>query len=94
LVTEVTAVMKTIICSETLRVPTGPHLERTRVFPDRASGLIGRGALEVLKAWWEVRIGRNQGPSDVAEERRRPCRARWSHDFSTDRTLEKLGPKG
>jgi hypothetical protein len=54
----------------------------------------GDGVLEVLKASCEVGTGRNQGPSDVAEERRRPCRARWSHDFSTDRTLEKLGPKG
>jgi hypothetical protein len=30
LVTEVTAVMKTIICSETLRLPTGPQLEDAR----------------------------------------------------------------
>jgi hypothetical protein len=33
------------------------------------------GALEVLKAWCEVRRGRIPGPSDVVEERRRPCRA-------------------
>jgi len=32
LVTEVTAVMKTIICSEPLQLPTGPQLEKTRVF--------------------------------------------------------------
>ena len=50
------------------------------------------GALEVLKAWCEVRIRRAPGPSDVADERRRPCRARWGHDFSMGRTLEKLGP--
>jgi len=30
LVTEVTAVMKTIICSETLQLPTGPQLENAR----------------------------------------------------------------
>ena len=35
---------------------------------------IGRcGALEVLKAWCEVRTGRTPDPSDVAEERRRLC---------------------
>jgi hypothetical protein len=57
LVTEVTAVMKTMICSETLLLPTGPQLEKERAFfPDRASGPIGRGALEVLKAWCEVRM--------------------------------------
>jgi hypothetical protein len=32
LVTEVTAVRKTIICSETLQLPTGPQLENAR-FP-------------------------------------------------------------
>jgi hypothetical protein len=32
LVTEVTAVMRTIICSETLQLPTGPQLENAR-FP-------------------------------------------------------------
>jgi hypothetical protein len=53
----------------------------------------GDGALEVLKAWCEVRIGRTPDPSDVAEERRRPCRAQRSHDLSMGRTLEKLGPK-
>jgi hypothetical protein len=45
----------------------------------------------VLKAWCEIRTGRNLGPSDVAEERRRPCRARWGHDLSMGRLLEKLG---
>jgi len=44
----------------------------------RVSGLIGRGALRILKAWCEVRIGRTPGPSDVSEERRRPCRAQWA----------------
>ena len=53
----------------------------------------GGGALEVLKTWCEVRIGRTPGPSDVAEERRRPCRARWGHELSMGRTLEKLGPQ-
>ena len=38
-----------------------------------------------------VRTGRNEGPSDVAEEWMRPCRARWGHDLSMGRTLEKLG---
>ncbi len=47
----------------------------------------------VLKAWCEVRTGRTSGPSDVAEERMRPCRARWSHDLSMGRTFEKLGPQ-
>jgi hypothetical protein len=62
------------------------------------TGEIGRrgikrcGALEVLKAWCEVRTGRTLGPSDVAEERRRPCRVQWDHDLSIGRTLEKLGP--
>jgi hypothetical protein len=46
----------------------------------------------VLKSWCEVRIGRTPGPSDVAEERRRPCRAQWGHDLSMGRLLEKLGP--
>jgi hypothetical protein len=49
-------------------------------------GEIGRrrirdGALEVLKAWCEVRRGRTPGPSDVVEELMRPCRARWGHDL-------------
>jgi hypothetical protein len=51
------------------------------------------GALEALKAWCEVRIGRTPDPSDVAEERRRPCGVRWGHDLSMGRTFEKLGPK-
>ncbi len=33
----------------------------------------GNGALEVLKAWCEVRTGKTPGPSDVAEERMRLC---------------------
>jgi hypothetical protein len=52
----------------------------------------GDGALVVLKSWCEVRIGRTPGPSDVAEERRRPCRAQWGHDLSMGRLLEKPGP--
>ena len=49
---------------------------------------IGRcGALEVLEAWCEVSTGRTSGPSDVAEERRRPCRARWGHDLSMVRSF-------
>ena len=64
----------------------------TRVFQDRVSGLIGRGALEVLKAWCEVRTGKTPGPSDVAEERMRPCRAQLGHDFSMGRLLEKPHP--
>ena len=36
----------------------------------------------MLKAWCEVRTGRIPGPSDVAEERRRPCRDRWDHRVS------------
>ena len=56
-------------------------------------GESGDSALEVLKAWCEVRIGRTPGPSDVAEERRRPCRAQWGHDLSMGRTLEKLAPQ-
>ena len=46
----------------------------------------------MLKAWCEDRTGRTPGPSDVAEERKRPCRAQWGHDLSMGRTLEKLGP--
>ena len=38
----------------------------------------GGGAVETLKAWCEVRTGNTPGPSDVAYERRRPCRAQWS----------------
>ena len=48
--------------------------------------------MRVLKEWCEIRKGRTPGPSDVAEERMRPCRARWGHDLSMGRTLEKLGP--
>jgi hypothetical protein len=63
LVTEVTAVMKTIICSETLRLPTGPQL---RAFSqtgcrDRSGGVpfrysrptvgSGRGGLRVHQMW-------------------------------------------
>ena len=48
---------------------------------------------EVLKAECEVRTERTLGPSDVAEERRRSCRARWGHDLSRGRLLEKPGPK-
>jgi hypothetical protein len=57
-------------------------------------GTAGNGALDVLKAWYEVRIGRTPDTSDVAEERMRPCSARWS-DYLTmmGRTLKKLGPK-
>jgi hypothetical protein len=51
------------------------------------------GALEALKVWCEVRTGKTPDTSDVAEERRRPCRARWGHDLSMGRLLEKLGPK-
>jgi hypothetical protein len=50
------------------------------------------GGLEALKADCEVRIGKTPGPSDVAEEQMRPCRARWAM-ISMGRTLEKLGPK-
>jgi hypothetical protein len=54
---------------------------------------IGRcGALEALKAWYEVRTGKTPHPSDVAEERRHPCRAQWGHDLCLGRTLEKPGP--
>jgi hypothetical protein len=56
-------------------------------------GESGDGALEVLKAWCEVRIGRTPGPSDVAEEWRRPCRAQLGHELSMGRLLEKLGPE-
>ena len=55
---------------------------------------IGRcGALEVLKTWCEVGTGKTPHPSDVAEERMYPCRARWDHDLSMGRTLKKLGPE-
>jgi hypothetical protein len=50
-------------------------------------------ALEALKAWCEVRTGKTPGPSDVAEEWMRPCRARWGCDLSMGRTLEQPGPK-
>jgi hypothetical protein len=40
---------------------------------EREEGIRRGGALEVLKQWCEVRIGRTPGPSDVAEERRRPA---------------------
>jgi hypothetical protein len=56
-------------------------------------GTAGNDALDVLKAWCELRTERTPGPSDVAEERRRPCRAQGGHDLSMGRTLEKLGPK-
>ena len=55
-------------------------------------GSAGNGALEVLKAWCEVRTGKTPHPSDVVEERMCPCRAQWGHDLSMGRTLEKLGP--
>ena len=48
--------------------------------------------MRVLKEWCEIRKGRTPGPSDVAEERMRPCCAQWGHDLSMGRTLEKLGP--
>jgi hypothetical protein len=32
------------------------------------------------------------GPWEVPEEWMRPCRARWGHDLSMGRTLEKPGP--
>jgi hypothetical protein len=38
------------------------------------------GALEALKAWCEVRTERTPAPSDVAEERRRPCRVQCGQD--------------
>ena len=41
----------------------------------------GGGALEALKAWCEVRTGKTPGPSEISEERRRPCRAQWGHDL-------------
>ena len=56
-------------------------------------GCRGYGALEVLKAWCEVRTGRAVGPLDVDEGWMRPCRARWGHDLSMGSTLEKLGPQ-
>ena len=59
-------------------------------------GRLGGGESEmvlwVLEAWCELRTGRTPGSSDVAEERMRPCRARWAM-ISMGRTLEKLGPK-
>jgi hypothetical protein len=39
------------------------------------------GVLEVLKAWCEVGRRRTPDPSDVAEERMRPCRAQLGHDL-------------
>jgi hypothetical protein len=45
LVTEVTAVMNTIICSETLQLLTGPQLRAFSQTECQVSGLIGRGAL-------------------------------------------------
>jgi hypothetical protein len=54
-------------------------------------GTTGNGALEVLKAWCELRTGKTPHPSDLAEERMRPCRAQWGHDLY-GRTVEKLGP--
>jgi hypothetical protein len=53
----------------------------------------GDGALKVLGAWCEVGTGSTPGPSDVTEEWRRLCRARWGHDLSMGRTLEKLAPQ-
>jgi hypothetical protein len=79
LVTEVTAVMKTMICSETLRLPTGPQLEDTR-FPGQGVGTDRERCSGGAQLWCEVGIGRTPGPSDVAEERRRPCRARSGHN--------------
>jgi len=35
-----------------------------------------------LEAWCEVRTERTPGPSDIAEERMRPCRAQWGHDLN------------
>jgi hypothetical protein len=58
---------------------------------DWEEGIRRCGALEVLKTWCEIRTGRTPGPPDVAEERRRACRAQWGHDLSMGRTLEKLG---
>ena len=60
---------------------------------DWEEGIRRCGALEDLKAGCEVRTERTPGPSDVAEERRRPCRAQWGHDLSMGRTLEKPAPK-
>ncbi len=43
---------------------------------------VGGGDEEVvLKTWCELKTGRTPGPSDVAEERRRPCRAQWGQDL-------------
>jgi hypothetical protein len=49
-------------------------------------GRVGGGDKEmvlwrVLEAWCETRTEKTQGPSDVAEDRRRPCRAQWGHDL-------------
>src|SRR5919112_4431432 len=52
----------------------------------------GNGALEALKAWCEVRTGKTPGPSDVAEERRRPCRAQWGHDLYAQAVGEARSP--
>jgi hypothetical protein len=43
----------------------------------REEGIRRCDALETLKAWCEVRTERTPGPSDVAEERMRPCCAQW-----------------
>ena len=48
------------------------------------------GALEVLKAWCELRTGKTPHPSDLAEERMVPCGAQWGHDLSMGRLLEQL----
>ena len=48
---------------------------------EREEGIRCCGALEVLKAECEVSTGRTPGPSDVAEERMRPCRAQWGYDL-------------
>jgi hypothetical protein len=44
----------------------------------RLGGESGDGALEMLKTECEVRT---PGPSDVVEERRRPCRAQLGRDL-------------
>ena len=44
--------------------------------PGRVGEVSGDDALEVLKTLCEVRTGRTLGPSNVAEERRRPCGVR------------------
>src|SRR3954453_19162701 len=63
----------------------------TRIFPDRASGLIGRGALEGLKAWCEVRMEGLQVLQmwPKCGEASLPCSE--GSDLSMGRTLEKLG---